>query len=114
MNPLADRKLETIPRQGYRLEQQELAQLLRQLDSWQIDRSTPEPQLVRSFKFKNFTEALGFCNRIGELAEQVDHHPSLLLEWGKVSVRWWTHTIGGLHINDFILAARTDRMFKEI
>jgi len=113
MTPLADRQPEAVPRQGHQFEQQELEQLLLQLDNWQIDRSMPELQLVRSFKFKDFTEALDFTNRIGVLAEQTDHHPSILLEWGKVSVRWWTHSTGGLHINDFILAARTDRVFTE-
>ena len=113
MKRLADRKPETIPDQGYQLEQLEQTQLLQQLDSWEIDRSTPEPQLVRNFKFKDFTAALDFTNRIGELAEQFDHHPSILLEWGKVSVRWWTHKTGGLHINDFILAAHTDQAFNE-
>ena len=113
MNQLADRKPEAIPDQGYQLDQQQLTQLLQQLDDWQIDRSKTEPQLVRSFKFKNFREALNFTNQIGELAEQFDHHPSILLDWGKVSVRWWTHKIGGLHINDFILAARTDQAFKD-
>lgn len=113
MNLLADRKPEAIPDQGYQLDQQQLTQLLQQLEDWQLDRSLPEPQLVRSFKFKNFREALNFTNRIGELAERFDHHPSILLEWGKVSVRWWTHKIGGLHINDFILAARTDQAFND-
>lgn len=113
MSQLSDMTPETIINEGYQLEQQELVYLLDQLDNWQIDQSTPEPQLVRSFKFKNFSEALAFTNRIGELAEQADHHPSILLEWGKVSVRWWTHKTGGLHINDFILAARTGQAFTE-
>jgi len=113
MTPLADRTTEALAKQGYQFEQQELEQLLRQLDIWQIDRSTPELQLVRSFEFKDFAQALDFTNRIGGLAEQANHHPSILLEWGKVSVRWWTHSTGGLHINDFILAARTDRVFTE-
>ncbi|MCW8955723.1 MAG: 4a-hydroxytetrahydrobiopterin dehydratase [Gammaproteobacteria bacterium] len=111
MNSLADKSLEKMLDQSYQLDPQQLTQLMEQLDNWQIDRSTPEPQLMRQFKFKNFNEALDFTNQVGELAEQVDHHPSILLEWGKVTVRWWTHSIGGLHLNDFILAARTDQVF---
>lgn len=113
MTKLADKTTEVIPSQGYKLEKQEISQLLLQLDDWQIDQSTPVQQLVHSFKFRNFSDALGFTNRVGELAEQADHHPSIQLEWGKVTVRWWTHKIGGLHINDFILAARTDQAFEK-
>ena len=53
----------------------------------------------------------GGSNRVGALAEQEGHHPALLTEWGRVTVSWWTHAIGGLHRNDFILAARTDTLY---
>jgi 4a-hydroxytetrahydrobiopterin dehydratase len=49
---------------------------------------------------------------VGEQAEEEGHHPALLTEWGKVTVTWWTHKIGGLHHNDFIMAARTDELFE--
>jgi 4a-hydroxytetrahydrobiopterin dehydratase len=49
---------------------------------------------------------------VGALAEQADHHPAILIKWGKVTVTWWTHVLHGLHLNDFILAARTDRLFQ--
>ena len=52
-------------------------------------------------------------NVIGEMAEQEDHHPLIVLEWGKVTVEWWTHKIGGLHRNDFISAAKTDSLVPE-
>ena len=64
-------------------------------------------RLQREFDFKNFPEALAFTNRVGELAEEEGHHPLLKTEWGKVTVQWWTHAIGGLHRNDFIMAAKT-------
>ena len=67
-------------------------------------------QLRREFTFRNFKEALAFTNRLGELAEAEFHHPAILTEWGKVTVSWWTHKIGGLHRNDFIMAARTDQL----
>jgi len=51
---------------------------------------------------------------LGELAEEQGHHPALLVEYGKLTVRWWTHDIGGLHINDFIMAARTDELCFEV
>ena len=67
-------------------------------------------RLERTFKFKNFSEALDFTNKVGQLAEQQQHHPDIHLAWGKVKVQLWTHKIGGLHENDFILAAGIDRL----
>jgi len=69
-------------------------------------------QLCKEFKFKNFVEALAFTNKVGELAEAENHHPAILVEYGKVTVSWWTHVIGGLHKNDFIMAARTDSAYR--
>jgi 4a-hydroxytetrahydrobiopterin dehydratase len=67
-------------------------------------------RLERVFGFRNFAEALAFTNTVGERAEEEGHYPALLTEWGKVTVTWWTHKIGGLHQNDFIMAARTDEL----
>ncbi|HEX6123240.1 MAG TPA: 4a-hydroxytetrahydrobiopterin dehydratase, partial [Ktedonobacterales bacterium] len=52
-----------------------------------------------------------FTNAVGALAEEQGHHPALLTEWGRVTVAWWTHTIRGLHRNDFIMAAKTDEAY---
>ncbi|MGO1749626.1 MAG: 4a-hydroxytetrahydrobiopterin dehydratase [Marinobacter sp.] len=79
--------------------------------NWDVLTVDGEEQLRRVFKFKNFAKALAFTNRVGELAEVENHHPAILLEYGKVTVSWWTHTIGGLHQNDFIMAARTDSAY---
>jgi 4a-hydroxytetrahydrobiopterin dehydratase len=68
-------------------------------------------RLERVFKFRNFVEALGFTNKVGELAEAENHHPALLTEWGRVTVTWWTHAVKGLHRNDFIMAAKTDQAY---
>jgi len=87
---------------------QELPVLLEQAPNWHTENRDGVLQLERQYDFKNFVEALAFANRIGELAEQANHHPAILVEWGKVTVTWWTHKIGGLHRNDFIMAARTD------
>ena len=69
-------------------------------------------RLRRIFKFDDYSEAVSFSNKVAELAEEEDHHPSILLEWGQVEVNWWTHKIGGLHKNDFISAAKTDVIFN--
>jgi 4a-hydroxytetrahydrobiopterin dehydratase len=71
-------------------------------------------RLERSFKFPDFARALAFTNRVGALAEAEGHHPSILLQWGRVTVTWYTHKIKGLHRNDFIMAARTDVAFREM
>lgn len=69
-----------------------------------------EHHLEREFLFKNFKEALAFTNKISEIAEQEDHHPDILLSYGKVNVKLWTHKIDGLSESDFIMAAKYDAM----
>jgi 4a-hydroxytetrahydrobiopterin dehydratase len=64
--------------------------------------------LSRTFKLKNFVAALELANRIGELAEGENHHPRLVVEYGRLAVSWWTHAISSVHRNDFIMAARTN------
>ena len=69
-----------------------------------------EHRLERAFQFPDFKTALEFVNRVGELAEEQGHHPDLLLSWGRVEVRIWTHKVDGLTESDFILAAKIDRL----
>jgi len=69
-----------------------------------------EHHLEKEFKFSNFREALGFTNIVGQLTEQVSHHPDIHLAWGKVKVTLWTHEIGGLSESDFIFAAKSDAL----
>ena len=66
--------------------------------------------LEKTYRFANFREALAFTNRVGELAEEVGHHPDLELGWGRVKVTVFTHKIGGLHEADFVFAAKADRV----
>jgi 4a-hydroxytetrahydrobiopterin dehydratase len=77
---------------------------------WQIKEVDGGKRLERVFKLKNFAEALRFTNQIGAIAEEEDHHPLILTEWGRVTIQWWTHKIRGLHNNDFIMAAKTDEL----
>jgi 4a-hydroxytetrahydrobiopterin dehydratase len=90
---------------------EEMEQLKPKVPDWQILNRDGVNQLERVFKFKNFAQALAFTNKVGEIAEEEQHHPVLKTEWGKVTVTWWTHKIGGLHRNDFIMAAKTDKLF---
>lgn len=88
----------------------EIAALQPQIPGWQIIEVDSIKRLQRVFTFKNFVDALNFTHKVGELAEKQGHHPALLTEWGKVTVQWWTHSIGGLHRNDVIMAAKTDEL----
>jgi 4a-hydroxytetrahydrobiopterin dehydratase len=91
------------------LTEAEIAELRPQVPDWQLVEREGIKRLERVFGFRNFAEALAFTNAVGGLAEEEGHHPALLTEWGKVTVTWWTHKIGGLHQNDFIMAAKTDQ-----
>jgi 4a-hydroxytetrahydrobiopterin dehydratase len=70
-------------------------------------------RLVRRFEFQDFREAMKFVNRVADLAEAEGHHPDFAIHWNKVELTLWTHKIGGLHENDFILAAKIDRLLEE-
>ncbi|MBS4708043.1 4a-hydroxytetrahydrobiopterin dehydratase [Aeromonas caviae] len=112
MTELASQRCEACRADAPRVSDQELGELMHLIPDWQPLVVNGELQLHREFVFRNFKEGLAFTNRLGELAEAEFHHPAILLEWGKVTVSWWTHKIGGLHRNDFIMAARTDGLMK--
>ena len=102
----------TIPKIGSPpLSNAESEVYLPQIPEWNVIEIEGINRLERQYKFNNFQAALNFTVRIGELAEQEDHHPAILTEWGKVKVNWWTHAVGGLHLNDFILAAKSDQIY---
>jgi 4a-hydroxytetrahydrobiopterin dehydratase len=72
-------------------------------EEWQV---VDDHHLEKTFRFKNFREALDYTNRVGELAEEVGHHPDIELSWGRVKITVFTHKIGGLHEADFVFAAK--------
>jgi 4a-hydroxytetrahydrobiopterin dehydratase len=67
-------------------------------------------RIERSFKLKNFKEAMDFVVKVGGLSEAEGHHPDISFGWGWVTVSWQTKKIKGLHENDFIMAAKTNRL----
>ena len=89
----------------------EIAEYSEQIPDWTIVGRDGIPTLERVFRFGDFEAALEFTNRVGALAEEEGHHPALLTEWGRVTVTWWTHKIRNLHVNDFVMAAKTDRAY---
>ena len=89
----------------------EITEVYPQVPEWQVKEVDGIKRLERAFKFKNFAQALEFTNKIGAIAEEEDHHPLIVTEWGRVIVQWWTHVVKGLHKNDFIMAAKTDEIY---
>ncbi len=90
----------------------ELAELRPQLPDWTPRTRDDFLTLERVFPFRNFSDAMGFGVRVGLLAEAEGHHPEIVIEWGRVRVTWWTHKIRGLHRNDLVCAAKTDRLYR--
>lgn len=89
---------------------EQIEPLLPQVPNWVLVRREPM-KLQREFKFKDFKEALSFVNRVGDLAEAEGHHPNILIHnWNRVNLELYTHKINGLHENDFILAAKIERL----
>ena len=112
MTSLAEMKC--VPCQGGEptVTEEEMAELKSEVPEWQIMEQDGVKKLKRVFKFDDFVQALAFTNQVGEIAEEEGHHPAMVTEWGRVTVTWWTHKIGGLHRNDFVMAARTDRQYE--
>ncbi|MDR4507159.1 MAG: 4a-hydroxytetrahydrobiopterin dehydratase [Candidatus Brocadiaceae bacterium] len=84
-----------------------LCSLQRQLEGWDV---VEEHHLLKAFTFPDFQKALDFVNRVGEIAEEQGHHPEIYLTWGKVKITSHTHKVDGLTENDFILAAKIDKV----
>ena len=85
-------------------------ELLKDLDGWEIIFGDINI-LVKTYSFKSYDDSVKFSMDIAKLAEDEDHHPAILLEWGSVKVQWWSHKIRGLHMNDFICAAKTEEIY---
>jgi 4a-hydroxytetrahydrobiopterin dehydratase len=92
------------------LNDSEIADLIPHIPEWQVVEVNDVKRLEREFRMKDFIEAIAFTNKIGLISEKEDHHPLIVTEYGKVTVAWWTHKIKGLHQNDFIMAAKTDKL----
>ena len=87
----------------------EIEELMPQIPEWEIVEVNGIRRLKRTFRVDGWMPAVRLTNAIAAIADEEDHHPTIRLEWGKVTVQWWTHAIKGLHRNDFIMAAKTDR-----
>ena len=89
---------------------QEAEQYRQQTPEWEL--KDEAQRIERTFKFKNFAQALDFVNQVGEIAEGEQHHPDIVFGWGYVTVSLHTHKIHGLHENDFVMAAKIDQAYE--
>ena len=110
MDDLKNKECEVCRVGAPQVQSEAMPGLFLQVSEWELIEAKEVKKLQRTYEFNNFQEALLFTNKIGELAETEGHHPAILTEWGRVTVTWWTHKIKGLHLNDFILAAKTDAL----
>ncbi len=110
MNELTRKKCEACRVGAPLATQREIEEYLPLIPQWRLHEVDGIKRLSRTFNFADFEQALAFTNQVGALAEAEGHHPAILTEWGRVKVSWWTHKIKGLHVNDFIMAAKTDEL----
>ncbi|GHO83073.1 4a-hydroxytetrahydrobiopterin dehydratase [Dictyobacter formicarum] len=113
MEELTQLKCEVCRAGAPQVTAEEAANYQKQVPDWIIMEHDNVKRLERVYKFKDFVSALSFTQKVGRLAEDEGHHPAILTEWGSVGVAWWTHKIHGLHRNDFIMAAKTDEIYKD-
>ncbi|GLQ87174.1 putative pterin-4-alpha-carbinolamine dehydratase [Dyella flagellata] len=100
------------PRKGkeHALDEAAVAALLALVPGWKL--SAQADALVKDFRFENFHHTLGFINAVGFMANHEDHHPDIEAGYGHCKLRWSTHDVGGLSLNDFICAARVDALLE--
>ncbi len=89
-----------------KLSEEEIKNSLKELDGWKVEGKF----LRKKFKFENFAESLEFVNKIGEIAEEADHHPDITFGWGYAEIELTTHDTGGLTHNDFDVAEKIENL----
>lgn len=99
-----------VPCEGFEtpFNKAEAEALMHQVPDWTL--SEDGKSIQRTFAFKDFAGAMAFADKCAALAEEEGHHPDLHVAWGKLTVSTWTHAIGGLSQNDFIIAAKIDKI----
>jgi 4a-hydroxytetrahydrobiopterin dehydratase len=114
MDKLADLHCNEVTRDTPRMNPKDIKYYLDQIEDWRLYEKDGEPHLEKAYSFRNFTAAMTFSHRVGQIADTENHHPAILTEWGKATVTWWTHRNKGLTLNDFIMAAKTEQIYKSI
>ena len=110
MSDLAKKKCAPCEEKTGKLSSEQAQTFVEELDTWKI---IDEKFIEKTIQFKDFASALAFLNRVGEIAEQENHHPDMaIFSWNKLKFTLSTHSIGGLSENDFILAAKIDELVR--
>ena len=109
MNDLSSQSCEACQIDAPKVPQDQIQILLSEINGWFLIEE-PINKIQKVFSFKSYKDSVDFSNKVASLADDEDHHPQIVLEWGKVTVIWWSHKIKGLHKNDFICAAKTDKL----
>ena len=109
MNDLSSQSCEACQIDAPKVTQDQIQVLLSEINGWVLIEE-PINKIQKIFSFKSYKDSVDFSNKVASLADDEDHHPQIVLEWGKVTVIWWSHKIEGLHKNDFICAAKTDKL----
>jgi 4a-hydroxytetrahydrobiopterin dehydratase len=112
MEELHKRRCEACKMGAPVVTEEQANELIVNIPSWKRLFHDGVDKLMREFYFVEFKDAFDFTYKIASLAEREQHHPTIITEWGKVTIYWWTHKINGLHVNDFIMAAKTDLIAK--
>lgn len=90
----------------------EISELKPQIPGWNLIERDEVRYLRRSFQFMDFGGAMKFADEVGRVSESEGHHPQLVVEWGWVTITWWTHAIRDLHRNDFIMALKSAQLYR--
>jgi 4a-hydroxytetrahydrobiopterin dehydratase len=107
---LASERCEACHKDSPRVPESDEQVLLASIPAWTLIDVDGVRRLERVITVKGWRRAMALTNDIAALADESGHHPAILTEWGKVTVQWWTHAIGGLHRNDFVMAAKVDTL----
>ena len=111
MTDLRKQKCEACTIDAPLVDKKRFTELLKELDGWEIIYEDIN-MLSKTYSFDSYEDSVKFATDIAKLAVDEDHHPAILLEWGSVRVQWWSHKIKGLHMNDFICAAKTEMLIN--
>ena len=90
----------------------EIHKYQKKVDGWSLNENKKIFFLEKDFKFKNFVESQNFVNDVGKISEEEGHHPDIIFGWGYAKIKITTHAIKGLSENDFILAAKIDKILN--
>ena len=111
MNDLVNKKCEPCEGGVLPFDISEIHKFQKKVDGWDVKKNTKQKYfLEKNFKFKNFEKSKNFIDKVGQIAENENHHPEITFGWGYAKIEITTHAIEGLSINDFILAAKIDQI----